>query len=193
VIVDGSADEVGIVAYETGSGPTLALVPPASPAVDTFINSLVPGNMTNCGAALQAAVTLMAGSSNGHKFIVFASDGLCNSGPSVGSVAVPEDVVVSSIAIGTGSDCASSGGTGTLQQVARNGGVCSEVPDPGNLPDLIENLIGSTLESLRIQVDGEGQQPIDNADITPDLPQDGAASIDYATSVPGLVPDDHTI
>jgi hypothetical protein len=195
VEADGSTDEVGIVSY--GSTATVDLGPPlvlpSNPSVDTTINALAAGGNTNCGAALQAAVTLIGTSTNGSKFVVFASDGFCNTGPSVASVVVPAAVVVSSIAIGASSDCTTNGGTGTLAQVARNGGQCYEVPDPTNLPDLIDNLIGSTLESLAIEVDGGGAQAIANDDITPDLPRPGAASVAYTTEVSDLGPADHTV
>jgi hypothetical protein len=193
VIADGSTELVGGVSYESGVGPNLGLVPPANASVNSWINGLNAGNMTNCGAALQAAVTLAGTSSSGHKFIVFASDGLCNDGPAVSSITVPASIVVNSIAIGSGSDCTTSGGTGTLNQVARNGGTCEEVPDPNNLPDLIDNLIGTTLESLEIEVDGGGQLGIANDDIAPDLPQPGAASVNYTTTVADLAPGDHEV
>jgi hypothetical protein len=193
VSADGSTDEVGIVSFGSTASTDLSLVLPANPAVNTTINGLSAGGATNCGAALGAAVTLIGSSTNSVNTIVFASDGLCNTGPAVAGVVVPAGVVVHSIAVGTGSNCSSDGGTGTLNQVARNGGQCFAVPDPGNLPSIIQNLIGSTLDSLDIEVDGGGQQPIGNADITPDLPQPGAASVDYTTTVTGLDPNEHDI
>ena len=193
VVADGSTDEVGIVSYGSTASTDLGLVFPTNAAVNTTINGLSAGGLTNCGAALQAAVTLAGSSSNGSRFIVFASDGFCNTGLSVASVVVPANIVVNSIAIGSGSDCTTSGGTGTLNQVAQNGGICYQVPDPGNLPGIIQNLIGSTLESLEIEVDAGGQQSIGNADITPDLPQPGAANVVYTTAVLDLDPNDHMV
>ena len=66
------------------------------------------------------------------------------------------------------------------------------MPDPNNLPDIIESLIGSTLQSLTISVDGN-PSPISNTEITPDLPQPGAANVSYATTVQDLAPGVHTI
>lgn len=192
VILDGSTDEVGIVSYADTATTNLGLVPPEDAAVNTTITGLAAGGLTNCAAGLQAAVTLANGSSNGSKFIVFASDGLCNTGSNVTSVNAV-GIRVDSIAIGTSSNCTSNGGTGTLTQVAQNGGTCTHVVDPNNLPDIIQNLIGSTLESLEIEVDGGGQQPIGNADIAPDLPQPGAVNVAYTTTVASLDPDDHTV
>ena len=73
------------------------------------------------------------------------------------------------------------------------GGTCSEILDPGDLPSIIPDLISSSLDALMIEVDGGAQNPIDNADIDPDLPHPGAVSVSYDTTVAGLDPGDHTI
>jgi hypothetical protein len=77
--------------------------------------------------------------------------------------------------------------------MAVNGGHCFEVPDPGNLPDIIPSLIGSTLESLDIAVDGGAPQAIPNGSISLPLPQPGAVSVNYTSSANNLGPGDHTI
>ena len=154
------------------------------------------GVQTNCSAGLEQALLLVNASSNGTNVVVFASDGECNVGPNVGpAVAALQatGAIVNSVAIGSGSSCANNGGSGTLQQMAVNGGQCFEVPNPGNLPDIIDNLIGSTLESLEIEVDGGGQQPIPNSGISPTLPQPGAVSVSYTSAANDLAPGDHTI
>jgi hypothetical protein len=118
---------------------------------------------------------------NGHTFVVFASDGVCNTGANVTGPAGAlgaAGAVVQSIAIGAGSSCTTDGGAGTLNQIAQNGGVCTAVPNPNNLPDIIQNLIGSTLQSLALSVDGNSSA-IPNSEIDPDLPQPGAATVTY--------------
>ena len=195
VIADGSTDEVGIVRYGGSASIALGLTAPTSAAVNATINGLTAGGATNCTDALVKAKTLVDASSNGSNNVVFASDGLCNTGGSVTSARnalAGTGAVVNTIAIGSGSNC-TTGTTGTLNQIAANGGSCHVVVDPGNLPDLIATLIGSTLESLEIEVDGGGKQPIPNSDISPDLPQAGAISVDYTTTVTGLGPGDHDI
>ena len=140
---------------------------PTSAAVNTAINSGGPGGGTNCAAGLTDALTLVNASTNGTKIVVFASDGLCNAGANVTGPAgrsATAGAIVQSIAIGTGSSCSTDGGAGTLDQIAQNRGVCTEVPDPNNLPDIIQSLIGSTLESLTLTVDGT-PTPISNAEI----------------------------
>ena len=83
-------------------------------------------------------------------------------------------------------------GEGTLAQIAQSPGVCTEVPDPNDLPDIIESLVGSTLESLTLTVDGT-PTPISNAEIDPDLPHPGLVEVDYATTAQDLTPGSHTI
>lgn len=156
------------------------------------------GQFTNCEAALQSALAVVNASTNGTNLVIFTSDGLCNTGGTIADeVADLASVgaVIYSVAVGTGSDCDSDPASlGTLRDMADGtGGTCFEVSDPGNLPDIIPSLIGSTLESLEIEVDGGGQVAIPNADIDPDLPQPGAVSGDYDTTVAGLGPADHEI
>ena len=94
----------------------------------------------------------------------------------------------------SGPGSCTGGSDGTLQQIANGtGGQCREVEDPGNLPDIIPDLVSSSLDALQISVDGAAATPIGNADIDPDLPVPGAASVSYATTVSGLGPGDHTI
>ena len=194
-VADGSTDEVGVVKFGSSSSIALALTNPSDPAVNTAINSGSPGGVTNCTAGLNDALTLVNQSSNGTNIVVFASDGLCNTGGSVTGPAgalASAGAIVHSIAIGNGSSCTTDGGEGTLAQIAQSPGVCTEVPDPNDLPDIIESLVGSTLESLTLTVDGT-PTPISNAEIDPDLPHPGAVEVDYATTAQDLTPGSHTI
>lgn len=182
------------------------------PDVNTVINSATTnggvgqftaissgGGSTNFTAGLQSALSVLNGTSvtNPSLNVVFASDGASNSGGSGFGAAVTAlanaGATVDTIAVGSGTSC-TSGSAGTLQQIAvGTGGTCYQVSDPGNLPNLITNLIGSTLTSLQISVDGGAATTIPNADITPNLPQPGAASVSYTTVVPGLEVGDHVI
>lgn len=197
VVADGSTANVGVVKFASTASTALGLTPPADPAVNPAITSGSAFGATNCGAGLQNAQALIAAlPTNGTNIVVFASDGLCNIGPNVtvpaGALAAA-GVVVHSVAIGTGSDCTSNGGAGTLAQVAVNGGACTQVLDPNNLPNIIESLIGSTLVSLKISVDGGPAVPLPNSEITPDLPAPGAINVAYATNALDLGPGSHTI
>lgn len=197
-ITDGSTDLVAVVNFGNSAATPLGLTAPTNPSVNATINGLTAAGGTNCAAGLSNALALATSgaNTNGTTIVVFASDGFCNTGANVGPVAAnlgAAGAIVHSVAVGTGSNCTTNGGTGSLNQIPQNGGSCFQVPDPGNLPSIIQNLIGATLESLEIEVNGGGQTPIDNADIDPDLPQDAAAMVDYATTVADLGPADHEI
>jgi len=226
-IADGSVDEVGLAIYaDTGAtadlspaGGDQSIIAPNAPGSAPFqLNTVVDsafsdqfggpggvtqftlknvGQFTNCTAGLQNALNLVNASTNGHNFVVFTSDGICNIGgsiaPAVAALAA-SGAVVNSVAVGTSSSCTDNTfGLGTLADMAVNGGQCFEVPDPGNLPNIIQNLIGSTLESLKIAVDGGAPQTIPNGDISLPLPQPGAVSVNYTTPANNLGPGDHTI
>lgn len=194
-VADGSTDEVAVVKYESASAVALGLTAPTSAAVNTAINSGGPGGNTNCAAGLSDALTLVNASSNGTNIVVFASDGVCNTGANVSGPAAAlgaAGAIVQSIAIGAGSSCSTNGGQGTLDQIAQNGGTCHAVPDPNSLPDIIQNLIGSTLQSLTLSVDGNSSA-IPNTEINPDLPQPGSANVTYSTTVQDLAPGAHEI
>lgn len=198
VIADGNTDLAGVVSFGGSSSIDQTLTAPTNPAIDAAINGLSSGGGTNCAAGLSDATTLVTSGSNtnGTSVVVLASDGLCNTGADVGPVANAlgaTGAIVYSIAVGTGSDCSTNGGRGSLNQIPQNGGQCFEVVDPGNLPDLIEQIIGTTLVSLEIEVDGGGATTIPNSDISLPLPQAGPVSVDYTTTVTGLGPGDHEI
>ena len=216
-INDGSVDEVGLVVYADSSatadmspatGNQLIIAPDADNYLNTVVDSTFSstgdggvddytrrevGQFTNCEAGLQAALTIVNASTNGTKVVVFVSDGQCNRG---GSVVDDRDnlvnagAIVHSIATGSNSDCDEE-----LGLIPGGGGECHEVPDPGNLPaDIIPELIGSTLLSLEISVDGGAAQVVSNADILDcNLPTPGATACHYQTTVAGLGAGDHQI
>ena len=182
--------------FSDASSIALGLTDPTSAAVNTAINSGSPGRWHEllCRSP-RLALSLVNATTNGHKIVVFASNGVCNTGANVtgpaGALAAA-GAVVQSIAIGAGSSCSTNGGAGTLNQIAQSPGVCTAVPNPNDLPDIIQDLIGSTLESLTLSVDGSST-PISNTEIDPDLPQPGVANVTYATTAQDLAPGAHTI
>lgn len=197
-IADGSTDLAAVVYYENGSRTAQGLTSPGSALITSGINSGSAGGGTNCAAGLSRAFDLFnsGANNNGNTTMVFASDGECNVGNNVSGVVTNirnVGIVLSSVAIGTGSNCTSNGGQGTLNSITANGGTCTHVPDPGNLPDIIDNLIGSTLDSLQIEINGGGKSFIPNSEISQDLPQAAIAVVDYWTDATNLGPADHTI
>ena len=196
VVSDGSSDQVGIVRYGSSASIPLSLTHPTSGSVNATISGLSASGGTNCTDALIRARQLVLSSSNGTNTVVFASDGYCNTGgdlTSARNALAATGATVYSIAIGSGSDCDTNGGTGTLREIAANGGACYERADPGNLDGLIENLIGSSLDSLALEIDGGGANQIPNGLISLDLPQDGAIGVTYTSTATSLTPADHEL
>jgi von Willebrand factor type A domain len=195
-IADGSIDLAGVVHYAQGSNIALNLTSPSSPAVNNAIDAASASGGTNCAAGLASALTVAnsAANTNGTTIVVFASDGLCNTGGQVAPAALAlgnAGVIVHSVAIGTDTNCESNEGTGSLDQIPQNGGSCTAVPNPGNLPNIIQNLIGSSLNALAIG--HPAFTPIPNTEISLPLPQPGAVSVTYGTLVTDLVPATHNL
>jgi hypothetical protein len=148
---------------------------------------------TNYAAALQEALTELTASTDPKKLLVFVSDGLSNQGSLAAfnaAVAAIDgtDTIATSIAI-AGAAC-TGGSAGNLADIAVNGGSCITVPDPNNLPDLIPNLIGSTLTKVEMTVDGGAPTAVTTV---PATPQAGPAMVDYTTATAGLDPGSHEI
>jgi hypothetical protein len=148
---------------------------------------------TNYTAALTQALGILNASSDPKKFVVFASDGLSNAGGGGFAAAVTAvagtGAVVNSIAIGASAAC--TGGTdGDLADLAVNGGTCVAVPDPNDLPDLIPNLIGSTLEKVELTVDGGAPSVLTTSPATPAA---GPVMTTWSTNTPGLSPGSHDV
>ena len=149
---------------------------------------------TNYAAALQLALAELTASTDAKKFLIFASDGLSNAGSlsdfnAALTAIAGTGTVANSVAVGASSAC-SGGTTGNLADITVNGGHCFAVPDPNDLPALIPNLIGSTLTSLTMRVDGGAPTPVAT---TPALPQPGPATVTYSTLTAGLNPGSHVI
>jgi hypothetical protein len=171
---------------------------PCPAGVAQFTNKNVGCDGTDYSAGLASAKTVVDASTNGINLVIFLSDGLSNQEDPPGfdanlAALAGTGAVVHSFAVGSGSSCV-GGANGTLQEMAdATGGSCTPVPDPANLPDILPDLISTTLESLEIEVNGGGKQVISNDDISPDLPAAGPVSADYLTTVTGLGPADHDI
>jgi hypothetical protein len=135
-----AAEQVGLVTFGDNAVTDLDLASPASASISiqSVLGAITPEGGGNCGEALQQAVLLAAASDSGGGVIVFASDG-CNVGPHVNGVNVPSSIVVRSVALG-GVGCSSDAGSGTLNELARNGGLCFAVENPSQLMGIIGNL-----------------------------------------------------
>ncbi|GIH10512.1 hypothetical protein Rhe02_85790 [Rhizocola hellebori] len=154
---------------------------------------------TNFEDALAKARTVTDAATKARKIVVFLSDGFATAGGSINGplTGIPANVDIYTFAVGDGADCNNTGaGQGSLEQITAAtvpGGHCVQVTDVGSLPDILPNVIGSSLNTLTMQVDGGAFNPISNTGITPDLPQAGPASVTYSTATAALGAGTHTI
>jgi len=211
----GSVNQIGLVAFGNDAR-TADMTPaggddPLGDPVDgnTVINSITlfnggfnyrivqytqkDGNAdgTNYAAALQQAVAILNASTDPAKFVIMASDGLSNAGAGAFAAALAAldatGARIDTIAIAT--SC--TGGTaGDLADVAGNGGTCRVVTNPNDLPNLIPNLVGSTLTKVEMTVDAGAPVVLTTV---PPTPQPGAVAVTYTTQTAGLNPGSHDI
>jgi len=158
--------------------------------------------MTDYADAIRKAgdVAQLAATSN--VIVIFVSDGENRAGDHVSDVlpiSLPgKNVVFHTFSIpsaGSPADCSMDPrDRGSLQDIADlTGGTCTEVEDPSQLPDVLPKAIIPTLNTLEMAVDGGSATPIDNAEVDPDLPQDGPMTVTYHTTVSGLGFGEHEI
>lgn len=163
------------------------------------------GQFTNFEAAVAAATSLASSSSAGTKIVVFLSDGVASAGGSVAeevAAAAAAGVRFETFAIGASSSCSNTGGgRGSLDDIANGtGGTCTEVTDLSQLPDVVPGVIASQLTEVALSLDqnlnGSSDSPfvaLTNAEVAPDLPQMGPASVDWTHTFPGLAPGDYEV
>jgi hypothetical protein len=148
---------------------------------------------TNFSAGLSRACETLAASSQPNRTVVFLSEGDANRGSDVSTV-LPcgQPATVYSIAVGANSTCAADpSGLGSLQEMADlTGGTCTEVVEPGDLPDILPGLIEPEIYRLGLSVNGGPEIDI-SADTSVPLPVAGPATVDWLTTVQGLAgPED---
>jgi hypothetical protein len=165
------------------------------------------GGQTNFAAGLSASFDVIndASNTNTSNIILFLSDADTGSvmvGPHINTVAasVPAGTTIHAFGMGAGTSCTFDGGTGTLNEIAALStagvGTCTVVTDVSQIDDEISKALGSTLESLEIQLDGGAFSPIPAADIDIALPANGnflEKTANYSTVVEDLGVGDHTI
>ena len=179
-----------------GGNGGLAVFPPVKNA----------GQFTNFEAAVVAATALAGSSSAGTKIVAFLSDGIASAGGDVTddvAAAASAGVRFETFAIGAGSSCSNTGtaNQGSLDEIATGtGGTCTEVADLTELPDIVPGVIESRLTEVALSLDqtlnGASDSPfvaLTNAEIAPDLPQIGPASVDWNHTFPGLAPGDYEV
>lgn len=180
---------------------------PVDGGVTVFSLKSVGANATNFAAGLSAAASIVTASDASpaspaitSRVIVFMSDGLANTGPTVASVAVPAGVIIKAFAVGSISNCGSDpNGLGSLDDVAAKGAAgsdCTHVATVADLPGVVPGIVASKLTSLDLSVDGGPAIDI-RSEATPPIPAaglTGPVSVTYEHTVgPGLAPGIHTL
>jgi hypothetical protein len=209
---NSSVDETGLGSFsdggtahdvDLGTDGTQYIVAPDydgngndEPDVEDVAFGLTADGWTCYSCGLDAANMILGSSTNSVNVVIFMSDGVNNRGVHVNTMSLPSGAIVHAFAMGTGVSCENASTLGDLNDVrdlGAAGSTCQQVTNLSDLADKITEAIGSTLDSLEIEADSGGASTIPNADIDPDLPQDGPASVDYDTLVTGLGLGDHTI
>lgn len=150
----------------------------------TYFN--VGSSSTNFLAAVQKANQVAAAMTSTNKVVAFMSDGASNqSGNAVTEVGNrPAGTTYYTFAVGSGASCTNTGTQGSLTQIAAaTGGTCRNVTDVSSLPDILPGVVGATLDSLEISVNGGTWTPV-NASAT--LPVTGPQSVTYSHTLTGL-------
>jgi hypothetical protein len=161
-------------------------------SVAKFTTRTVQAVGTSFGAGLQAAGTL-AGKGPG-KTVVFLANGANGAGPSVGSVTLPDDVVVRAFSLGDHDCKVDTSGFGSLADVAARGApgsTCQRLASLADLPD-VTVAEKTALKSLTLTVDGTATTDI-STESTPALPHDGPVDASYSHVVTGLSPGIHEL
>ena len=158
----------------------------------------VAGIGTNFAAGLDAALISVAASSAGTKNVVFMSDGESNQGGADFAAAlgalVGAGANIYAFAIGDGASC-TGGSQGTLQQMADaadavNDGLCTNVPDPTNLPLIVTDVVATQMTDVSLTVDGG---PVGFESNSNPPPFDGPGNTNVTATAADQAPGQHTV
>ncbi|CAM3421317.1 choice-of-anchor P family protein [Kibdelosporangium persicum] len=164
-------------------------------AVIGGLNQFTPrgvGTGTNFVAGITAASAVTNAQTEARKIVMFLSDGAQSNNVIPAASAVPDDTTYFTFAVGGGASCNFGNYDASLQAIADlTGGTCTAVPDPANLPDVVPGIIASKLVNLTLSVDGGPATPITN--VTPGLPQNGPAQVNYTVNTGNLTSGLHQL
>lgn len=153
------------------------------------------GGSTNFVGGLTAGLSSATAAPQPRKLMVFFSDGESTDGGTVDAAlqqAVDAGVKIFTFAVSNGAACDKPGTQGSLRKIAQTtGGTCTEVPNVAQLPDVVPGVIASKLTQLTLKVNNGSDLPITS--ITPGLPQDGPATVDYTVTTPPLAAGTHQL
>ncbi|GHH41445.1 vWA domain-containing protein [Lentzea cavernae] len=148
---------------------------------------------TDYAQGLTAGLASATAAQQQRKLMIFLSDGTgSGSVDALLQQAVNAGVKIFTFAVSNGSACGAANAASSLRKIAETtGGTCTEVPDVSQLPDVVPGVIASKLTGLTLKVNGGADIPITS--ITPGLPQDGPATVDYTVNTPALTAGTHQL
>jgi hypothetical protein len=172
-LIPGNVDTVVDSAFSDDSG--------GSAGVTLMSLRTVGAGQTDLSAGLENALIILGASTSATDRVIYLSDGGSTQDDAPGGFAgqlaamVVNGAVVDAFAVGLANGC-TDGSNGTLQEIAdATGGTCTNVDDPGDLPDLLPNLLFTSLDTLTASLDGGAVA----TNTVPGLPADGPISSLY--------------
>lgn len=212
VIASGSAVDAGFVIFGednaiadvSSAAGQQSLTAVGNPDFLTSLNSVSVGSVglwtaktvgddgTDYTEGLLGGNTVASAATTGTVNVVFLSDGYSNEGGGGFNAALnafDPDTNFYPFAVGPGVDC--NGGTdGTLAEIGDfSGNDCVEVPNPADLPDIVQDLVATQLLEVTVTVDGV-EVP---ANVNPAPPQPGPITVDWDAMGLDLEPGHHEI
>lgn len=178
---------IGIATFP--AGPSLALTSPSDTVgVDYFLSGLSPGGGTDFSVGVAAALQVLSTSTAAQQLIVLLTDG---DGTADGEPDFIQAVVLAFTFAGAG--CSDE----DLQRIIAVGDLgssCADVTDLGSLAGVIQETVGSTLETVQVTVDGGAPLPVVEAVPSPRaLPLAGPTVFPFTASLPALTAGTHQV
>ena len=200
-ISNGSAELAAVITFDDQAYLDAEFQDPTNIAIEEAINATeYSSGFTNCTGALLKAAELVEDPSNTAEttIVVFAGDGLCNIDDHYlhwASMQLEKTgAIVHTVAVGDNVNCTvSEYEENYMSDIPKNGGRCTSVADPHTLPDIIDDLIGTSLLSVELKVDESSYEKIDEGYLSGALPQEGAIAVNFNMTVEGLAVGQHEI
>jgi len=204
----GAAELAAVINFDDSAVVDVSLQDPNSGINNAFRSGVSSGG-TNCTSALLAAAALVTSDSNtaSHTHVIFAGDGECNDGyenKTLWDAATQEaadtlgatGAIVHTVAVGVAVDCSPTNADGDknhLPAVARNGGDCVSARDTNDLPELVDKIIGASLENIEMKLDDGNYTQFAGKNLTHKLPHKGPIELSFKASVIFSEQGEHTI
>lgn len=178
---------IGIATFP--AGPLLALTSPSNTgAVSTYLAGLAPGGGTDFSVGVSAALQVLSTSTAPQKLIVLLTDGDGTADAEPGQI---QAVVLAFTFAGAG---CSDADLQRIIAVGLDGSQCEQVTDLGSLSGVIQQTVGSTLQSVQVTVDGGAPVPVVEAAPAPrSLPLGGPLTYPFTASIGSLAAGTHHV